>query len=72
MVPRKAGRETSESLTNSPLLLGSTRLRSGPFDNFPVGTLTRTEGNEQPPERLWYSPAGRKPRALSRQLPSGE
>jgi hypothetical protein len=56
----------------SRLLLGSARLRSAPYDNFPVGGMIETEGNNQPQNdsrpqyRLWYSPAGRIPRALFR------
>jgi hypothetical protein len=77
MAPRKARSRTRESRTTSSLLLGNTRLRSGPFDNFPIGTLTAATGDCQPPDdghlfRLWYSPVGRKPRALFRPLSSRE
>ena len=50
----------------------SARLRSPPYDNFPVGATTEVEGNSQPqidgkPQyRLWYSPVGRIPWAVFR------
>lgn len=55
-----------------PLLLASARLRSAPYDNFPVGGTIEVVGNSQPqidgkPQyRLWYSPAGRIPWAVFR------
>jgi hypothetical protein len=72
MAPRK--RSSRDVLRANPrgLVLSSTRLRSAPYDNFPVGGITEVEGNNQPqidgkPQyRLWYSPAGRIPWAVLR------
>jgi hypothetical protein len=72
MGPRKRSSRDVVRSDRRPLLLASTRLRSAPYDNFPVGGTTEVVGNSQPqidgkPQyRLWYSPAGRIPWAVLR------
>lgn len=56
--------------TDSILILGMSALRSGPYDNFPVGGVNVTEGNSQPTNDrhhlLWFAPIGRVPAMFGR------